>query len=175
MMVYSTYLQQFQGHHERRHRKASDKGLSLHLSVLSINKQRPALLCGEVFIDFFFSPCISMHLAVGCVLPLDTLNLSSFCSLFCTNRFNMLSPDSIIFCKYCFFPLQNLASFINIKTNKPRVSRTGLSSSFPPNTWFLNQFLTAMGKKKSMLWLWKSTHICVSRWHLLATVNLIKI
>lgn len=52
--VYGTYPQQFQGHHESRHREASNKGVTLHLGVLSINKHRLALVCGEVSIDFFF-------------------------------------------------------------------------------------------------------------------------
>lgn len=54
--VYGTYPQQFQGHPESRHREASNKGVTLHLGVLSINKHRPALICGEVFVDYFFAP-----------------------------------------------------------------------------------------------------------------------
>ena len=65
----------------KKDREASDKGVCLHLSVLSINKHRPAFLLSEVFIDYFF--CISMRLVLECISPLDAFNLSSFYSLFC--------------------------------------------------------------------------------------------
>lgn len=82
---------------------------------------------------------------------------------FFTNSFNMLCPNSIIFCKYSP-PRQEVSMVYNIEMNKLKDSRNGCSSSLPAHTWPWSRFLLLRGKNTQALVVKIHVRASVSMW-----------